>query len=365
MLHTLAIAGYRSLHDIVLPMSQLTVITGENGSGKSNLYKSLRLISAAAEGRIVGALAHEGGIPSTLWAGPEQISRAMKQGAAIQGGPNRNPVRLKLGFAADPYSYLIELGLAVPAPGSLFNLDPEIKRECVFVGDAWRQASTLVDRQGPLLKRREKKSWTNVTQHLSAFDTVFAAARDPQAAPEIVALLHYIQSWRFYDEFRTDQDAPVRRSWPATRTTVLSSDGRDLAAALQTIIEIGDNDALEEAIDDAFPGAKLVIAPVGSGQLELTFEQPGLLRGLQISEWSDGTLQYVLLVAALLSPRPPPLLIRNVSEHSQVWVITHANRLVNGLSDCEHTTCLHLIKEYGQSQIYGLSDQEIPVWRWP
>lgn len=386
MLHTLAISGYRSLHDIALPMSRLTVITGENGSGKSNLYKALRLIVAAANGNLVSALAHEGGLPSTLWAGPENISPAMKKGTApIQGGPRKDRVRLKLGFSADPYSYLIELGMPVPVPYSAFNLDPAIKRECLFVGDAWRQANVLVDRRGPLLKRREDRRWKTVTEHLPAYDSLFAQAGDPSSVPEVYALLQSIQSWRFYADFRTDRDAPARRTSPATRTPVLSADGHDLAAALQTIREVGDERALNDAIDDAFPGSQLIIETIDDGKLELTFKQPGLLRHLKLSEWSDGTLQYVMLVAALLTPRPPPLLvlnepeaslhpdllpalarlIHNVSEQTQVWVITHANRLVNALSTHDKTDALHLVKEFGQTAVHGLGELDGPTWRWP
>jgi predicted ATPase len=40
----------------------------------------------------------------------------------------------------------------------------------------------------------------------------------------------------------------------------------------------------------------------------------GLLRPLKASELSDGTLRYLLLVAALLSPRPPALMILNEPE---------------------------------------------------
>jgi len=386
MLRTLAISGYRSLHDIVLPMSKLTLITGENGSGKSNLYKALRLISAAAEARIVGALAQEGGLPSTLWAGPENISRAMKMGSVpIQGGPRKKPVRLKLGFAADPYSYFVELGMPVPEFNSAFNLDPAIKRECVFVGDTWRQASVLVDRKGALLKRREARKWVNITQHLPAYESLFAQAGDPTSAPEVFALSHYIKGWRFYADFRTDQSAPARRSWPATRTPVLAADGHNLAAALRTIVQSGNERALNDAIDDAFPGARLICESRGDGQLDLSFEQPGLLRNLQVSEWSDGTLQYVLLVAALLTTTPPPLLvlnepesslhpdllpalarlIHNVSQDTQVWVITHANRLVNALSDSVDAEGIQLVKELGQTKMLGLSDFDCPVWRWP
>ena len=62
MLTTLAIANYRSLRSIVVPLSELNVVSGENGSGKSNLYRALRLLSDAAEGGVVASLAREGGL---------------------------------------------------------------------------------------------------------------------------------------------------------------------------------------------------------------------------------------------------------------------------------------------------------------
>jgi len=87
-LQQLAVSGYRSLQNVVLPLDQLTLITGANGSGKSNLFRSLNLIVAAARGDLVGALAREGGLPAVLWAGPEQLSRSMRSGEQpVQGGP--------------------------------------------------------------------------------------------------------------------------------------------------------------------------------------------------------------------------------------------------------------------------------------
>ena len=70
MLTTLAIANYRSIRQMVLPLGQLNVVTGANGSGKSNLYKSLRLLSDTARGGIVASLAREGGLESTC--GPDR-----------------------------------------------------------------------------------------------------------------------------------------------------------------------------------------------------------------------------------------------------------------------------------------------------
>ena len=52
------------------------------------------------------------------------------------------------------------------------------------------------------------------------------------------------------------------------------------------------------------------------GYFEIEMRQHGLLRSLDAAELSDGTLRYLLLVAALLSPRPPPLMILNEPETS-------------------------------------------------
>jgi predicted ATPase len=53
---------------------------------------------------------------------------------------------------------------------------------------------------------------------------------------------------------------------------------------------------------------------VGGFQLLLT--HAGLRRQLKASELSDGTLRFFCLAAALLSPKPPPLLVLNEPENS-------------------------------------------------
>src|ERR1700730_6879246 len=100
MLTTLAICNYRSLRNLVVPLQRLNVITGANGSGKSSLYRALRLLADTAQGRVVPSLAREGGLQSTLWAGPESISRSMKQGDhPVQGTRRQHSVNLRLGFS--------------------------------------------------------------------------------------------------------------------------------------------------------------------------------------------------------------------------------------------------------------------------
>jgi predicted ATPase len=70
----------------------------------------------------------------------------------------------------------------------------------------------------------------------------------------VLGLRETIRGWRFYDQFRTDAESAIRLPQLGTRTMVLHHGGHDLAAALQTILEIGDGAALRRAIKDAFPG---------------------------------------------------------------------------------------------------------------
>jgi len=132
---TLAVENYRSLRSLIVPLAPLTVVTGANGTGKSSLYRALRLLADAARNGAVAALAREGGPPSTLWAGPETIGRAVRDGTyPVQGVVRARSVSLRLGFGGDDFSYAIDFGLPVSSGESAFKLDPEIKRESIWNG---------------------------------------------------------------------------------------------------------------------------------------------------------------------------------------------------------------------------------------
>src|SRR5437867_10099510 len=96
-------------------------------------------------------------------------------------------------------------------------------------------------------------------QHLATFDSMMTHVADPRNAPETLVLRESIRAWRFYDHFRTDVDAPARSAQIGTRTPILDNLGADLAAAIETIQEIGDVDKLAAAVADAFPQSELSI----------------------------------------------------------------------------------------------------------
>lgn len=380
MIAALAVAGYRSLRDVAVALAPLTIVTGANGSGKSSLYRSLRLLADAAQGRMIGSLAAEGGLGSTLWAGPEKISSRMKSGEVpIQGTQRSEPVALKLGFASDSYGYAVDLGLPIPSR-SRFQFDPEFKVETVWMGEQLTRNAMIADRRGPLVRvrRREDGTWRDALRSLSGNDSMMTHATDTIDGIELVQLRDRMRGWRFYDDLRTDRNAPARRPQIGTFTSSLADDGADVGAAIQTIIEIGDVGGLREAISDAFPGASIAI----SQTFEIEMRQHGLLRPLRAAELSEGTLRYILLAAALLTPRPPELmvlnepeaslhtdliaplgrLLRHASRNTQIIVISHATNLIDVLVGDDSARHIVLEKQFGETVV---AFEDRANWTWP
>lgn len=390
MLSTVAVHGYRSLRDVVLPLRQLTVITGPNGSGKSSLYRALRLLADCGRGEAIGSLAREGGLQSALWAGPESLAGARRTGRT-EGTTRTGPVALQMGYAADDFGYLVDLGLPQMAGiRSEFTRDPEIKREAVFAGPVLRPSSTLVQRAGSLAQVRAEsgRGFDELTRALPTHRSVLAEFAHAGELPELAAVRDRLREWRFYDGFRVDAAAAARHPQVGTRTPVLADDGSDLAAAIQTIIEAGAGAGAEDlhrAVADAFDGATVSVT-VNDGLFDVQLRQAGMLRSLRTAELSDGTLRFLLWAAALLSPRPPSLMVLNEPETSlhpdlvaplavlirataavtQLVVVTHSRILLDALNltDEDETARVEIYKDHGETKIVGQNLLTTPAWDW-
>jgi predicted ATPase len=343
---------YRSLLEVTVPFSPLTVLHGANGSGKTNLYRALLLLNRAAAGRLAQTLLEEGGMPSAQWAGESGAAR------------RKQPRRVVIGVRLEELSYEIGIGLPALSGWDPFRLDPEVKEEKVWIGSKRSKGGVIADRAGMTATALDVDgAETRWAVMLDPGESLLAQLSDPARFPELFGLRERLRCWRFYHHFRTDPAAPARRPAPGVRTTVLADDGNNLAAALATINQIGDRNTLDQAIENAFPGTTLEIS-AQQGVFAILLRVPGLLRAVSGQELSDGTLRYLYLAAALLSPRPPELLVLNEPETSlhsgliaplanliaesarygQIVVTTHSSELSERLEKLTSRPALELIR---------------------
>jgi len=381
VIETLAVAGYRSLRDLVVRLARLTVITGGNGSGKSNLYRALRLLVDAADGNLGRAIAREGGMPSALWAG------------GLAKGKRAEPKRLSVGFGDGQLAYELRLGLpnrkgpTEPVPDlrrgeSAFFLDPEVKEETIRTLGKPR-VNLLERRNVSTMVRDEEGRPQTFGAQLAISESVLSQLAEPHRYPALSVMRERLRRWRFYHQVRTDADSPLRAEQVGTFTPVLAHDGSDIAPALQTIIENGDPDALATAVADGLDGARVEIE-VHDARFRLKVALPGIRRLLDAAELSDGMLRYLALLAALMSPRPPELLVLNEPEtslhpqllaplaqqiiaaarRSQVIVVSHAAGLVEPIAAAKDAVRIELVKELGATTVADRGLLDLPSWKW-
>ena len=105
----------------------------------------------------------------------------------------------------------------------------------------------------------------------------------------------------------------------------------------------------------------------------------------QLPSCRMGTLRYLLWAAALLTARPPELMVLNEPEtslhpellpalarlilaaaaHTQILVVSHAESLIEALAASELCTRLRLQKDFGETTLGDTTRMQAQRWTWP
>lgn len=365
-LSEITVQGYRSIPNLAFPVEPCGVFIGANGTGKTNLYKSLQTLRRAADGTLTRAIAEEGGLQSVLWAGERR-----------RGEPVRLILKAhfdELNESGVPHTYEVQIGLRQPTEAA-FSLEPLIKEERLVVRERGRDV-VMMERKGPLVVLRNENGVRETHKNaVLPSEAALSAFRDGARYPELEAVRREMLEWRLYHDFRTDAGSPVRQSCYAITTPTLAPDGHDLAAVLATLSAIrGDTHDLDQSIEDAFPGAKMRAGEDGSHcRFSLAF--PDVPRPFSAHELSDGTLKYLCLLGALLGYRLPSLIALNEPESSlhpsllaplarligkaagrtRIWIVTHSAVLADAIEAETGRPARRVIKNGGATSIEGLT----------
>ncbi|WP_374570896.1 AAA family ATPase [Phenylobacterium sp.] len=358
------VRGYRSLRRISYPVSQLDVFVGANGVGKSNLFRALSLARAAAANTLGRELAAEG-LRAALWAGPRRKDEPRGLELSIDlAAPGK----------AGVFRYEARVGYPPPTAGA-FPEEPQVKGETLSYVTGTR-AHRLVDRKGAsVMVRHSSGRPVDLDIDVLPSETILGRLEDPASHPELDLVRRTLLEWRFYHDLRTDPASPLRRPCVAVASPTLAADGSNLAAVFATLAEIRqDTAALDQAVERAFPGSRLVCEAGAEARFALA--SPDFPhRPFDASELSDGTLRFLALAGALMAYRLPPFVALNEPETSlhpdlmeplgemiveaarrtQVWLVTHSQRLADVIARSGEGAVRTVVKDGGGTTVQGLT----------
>ncbi len=359
-------SGYRSLRQIAYPVSRLDVFVGANGVGKSNLYRALELLRAAADNTLGPDLAREG-LDAAMWAGPRRRGQPVEMRFSVTlAAPDRVDATL---------NYEVTIGFPQPTAAA-FSMEPQIKSEALTYAADGRRVPMVERRGASVMARNEDGRPVQLDIDLLTSETILGRLEDPSRYPSLDLVRRTLLGWRFYHDLRTDAGSPLRRPCTAVATPSLASDGADLAAVFATLAHIRqDTTDLDALIATAFPGARLVIPEpdrmASFGMIFRDFPQ----RVFDAAELSDGTLRFLALAGALAAYRLPPFialnepesslhpdlmeplsrLIAKAAERTQVWLVTHSERLAAAVAATGVGAVRTVVKQDGATTIEGLT----------
>lgn len=366
LLRSMFAANYRSLRSIRMDLAGVNLFIGENGVGKSNLYRALQLVQAAVRGNLAYEIAAEGGMASALWSGPRRDEKNFRIKLEVEVLDEER---------AATFRYRVEAGLRPPVAAAGFAFEPQIKAEELSVETGSRPV-TMVKRAGPgIMVRGEHGRMQEYPEQAMTSETAIALLGDAGHYPEVGAFRQLVDGWRFFHGFRTDRDSPLRRPCLAVTSPLLDQDGGNLAAVFATLVHTrGDTVDLDRAIAAAFGGAKLHVPQPGEyAEFGLVF--PDFPKRLfQPRELSDGQIRFLGLAAALMSYRQPPLIALNEPEgslhphmlppladmiaeaarSSQIWIVTHSEPLASAVEERCGVRPKRVIRKDGATWIEGM-----------
>ncbi len=362
------ISGYRSLRAIRFPVGQLTVFVGANGVGKTNLYRALQLLQASAAGTLARELASEGGMQSALWAGKRKVNKPARIKLSVGLGSETdsdadNRASTTTSRSAVVHSYEIDVGVRA-AHGRRVRARAADQGRDARLSRRQRGPLTVLERKGPRATAIDDDGRKHALgTELLASETALGALRDPGRFGDIELVRRTMLDWRFYHDFRSDRDSPLRRPCLAVTTPTLASDGSDLAAVFATLVHIReDASELYQAIDDAFPGARLVVHPTGANRLlrldparlpESGCSRRTSCRTARCVIWRSPARCSAIVCPAFIALNEPeaslhpdllePLarLIVRAAERTQVWVVTHSERLADAFESVGGVVAAH------------------------
>lgn len=367
MINRLRIRGLLSFGPEAEPieMGRLNVLVGPNGSGKSNFIEALALLAACpSRGRIGEVCRRGGGVSAWMWRGAQDRAEVgvLLDGACVGG---THEVLHGLALSAQDHQVVVE---DIEISERRDDADPEFGLRWYWMED-----------DGPRLRR--KSSARGFKFFAQRGDSVLAQVRDPANHPVLTGVADCYGRMAFYRDWTFGPACTLRRTQPtdmpgdallpdASNLAMVFNELRLKPAIKRRVVE------MLSRLGQQFDDYETIVA---GGTIQLFLREGDKL--FPAVRLSDGTLRYLALLAILLHPSPPPLivieepelglhpdlmptlaeLLIDASSRTQVVATTHSDLLVDALS--EHPEALLVFdKDENGTRIRRLNAEEMRPW---
>ena len=209
------------------------------------------------------------------------------------------------------------------------------------------------------------------------------------ASPVINSNIYWIKwvisTWSIYQNVNVGPTSQIRMPNVTKFENRVNTDGQNLISVLHSLYS--GNREFKRNLDSAMKAAfgdeyeELNFPPAADQRIQMRVRWKSLKREDNASDLSDGTLRFLLLIAILNSPSPPPLIAIDepemglhpkmlpiIAEHAveaskktQIIFTTHSPQFLSGFSDIKPNVTV-MKWEDGQTLMCQLEDDELDYW---
>jgi predicted ATPase len=375
----LRIEGLRTLEKIRLKLDGLTVLIGDNGTGKSSIIEACELLHRAANERFLDEFyAIHGGLSSLL----RQGAPCLKLGVTIKPDPADHPDQATddwRQFERVEYDILLN-----PEGGAFASLEETVRaypRKGSPLARTWsRKIQTSKTASSIILVHRRGTKYTTFESPQASLDVqiapnaplpaqvnLYVHSESSYTALQIIA--SHLRAIRVHIPFEVlpgwvaralDRKSALRTSIPFAPARHLEKLGINLANSFHALKNNFGQDEWNQTLEYVRLGLGNHIEDVttwadpGGGNVGLSLKLRNLDQQIPSSQLSDGMLSYLAFVAlfrlhdgvpALMALDEPDLhlhprllmrvldMFESMARRFPVLVSTHSDRLLDGLSE--------------------------------
>lgn len=343
MIEQIGIYNYKSIRETLVPLTEINILIGENGAGKSNFISFFEMVKAIYDQRLGAYMLSNGGINSQLY-------RGLKYSKSIEGiidYDNTNAFFFTLRPGVGDKAYIEETG-------DYFN------------------SKHISSKKYSLWNRM---NWDKTTEESKISEYKYPRAK------YIRTLLESFIVYHFHD---TSKTSPMRQPCPVGDNVTLRHDASNLPAILLKLrqTDISAYRLIEATVRSVAPYfKKFRLAPMQTddSRIKLEWEEQDSDMYLDALSLSDGTLRFIALATLLLQTKLPETIIidepelglhpaamvklsamiKRASSKAQIIIATQS---VNLISNFSIDDLIVVGRKDNQSTFHRLNQDDFSQW---